>query len=356
VDTHNGGFSGSGRGGSRAPERLTAKTFARASCRIRPLPRARRGTGPRSPAGQRPLAGQAVPVGPDEPPTNEAAVTAGQKRPLTGRADPSRGTAVRAYTRSLAGVLGIRPPVTGLVDERAWTDVWDIAGAVPHTGPSLLSGLAAQATRLPRTRRITFPGLRYADARWLAWYLHGDLDTDFPVPGLRFLPGDIPFAPGVLSGAERGRRLARRKQTGLDITFTSDPGELEALHGEIEKVRLANGHGAAFTDEAYAACWQEVYGRLTCGGRLEAGTLRLDGQLAAYILAIPGQRVYRVAAGHHDPAFDPYRPGRLLEVKTVLQARDRGFLLVDWTSPVAPESLVAANWAQPRWSVTMGIA
>lgn len=276
-------------------------------------------------------------------------------RPLTGRADPSRGTAVRAYTCSLAAALGFRLPASGLVDERAWAHAWDIAGTVPDTRPLLLSGLAAHATRLPRTRRITFPGLGYDDARWLAWYLHGDLDADIPVPGLRFLPGDVPFAPGVLSGAERGRRLARRRQTGLDITFTSDPGELEALHGEIEKVRLANGHGAAFADEAYAACWQEVYGRLACCGRLEAGTLRLDGQLAAYILAIPGQRVYRVAAGHHDPAFDPYRPGRLLEVETVLRARDRGFVLVDWTSPVAPEALVAANCAQPRWSVTMGI-
>jgi Acetyltransferase (GNAT) domain len=277
-------------------------------------------------------------------------------RPLTGRADPSRGTAVRAYTHSLAAALGIRLPATGLVDERAWAHAWDIAGAAPHARPSLLAGLAAHATRLPRTRKITFPGLRYDDARWLAWYLHGNLDADDPVPGLRFVPGDIPFAPGVLSGAGRGRRLARRKQIDLDITFTSDPGELEALHSEIEKVRLANRHGAAFTDEAYAACWQAVCVRLACRGRLEAGTLRLDGQLAAYILAIPGQRAYRVAAGHHDPALDQYRPGRLLEIKTVLQARDRGFPSVDWTSPVAPESLVAANCAQPRWSVTMGIA
>ena len=78
---------------------------------------------------------------------------------------------------------------------------------------------------------------------------------------------------------------------------------------------------------------------------------RLDGYLAAYVIALVDSPVYRVFDGRFAPDWRLFSPGRRLEVAVVEHARRRSFRALDWMSSVAPERLVASTQAEPRWAV-----
>ena len=78
-------------------------------------------------------------------------------------------------------------------------------------------------------------------------------------------------------------------------------------------------------------------------------TLRLDGQLAAYVVALLDGDVYRVYDGRMDSASAAYSPGRLIEAAALNRAlSDPRFALLDWMSGVAAEKLLVANTAEGR--------
>src|SRR5207247_1640934 len=85
-------------------------------------------------------------------------------------------------------------------------------------------------------------------------------------------------------------------------------------------------------------------------GELEVATLRLDGHLAAYVVALADSPAYRVFDGRFAPKWRLYSPGRRLEVAVVEHARRRSFRELDWMSSVAPEKLVARTQDDPRWA------
>jgi hypothetical protein len=95
-----------------------------------------------------------------------------------------------------------------------------------------------------------------------------------------------------------------------------------------------------------------VYDEHAARGELEVATLRLDGHLAAYVVALADSPAYRVFDGRFAPKWRPYSPGRRLEVAVMEHARRRSFPELDWMSSVAPEKLVASTQADPRWAVT----
>ncbi len=77
--------------------------------------------------------------------------------------------------------------------------------------------------------------------------------------------------------------------------------------------------------------------------------MRLDGQLAAYVVALLDRRTYRVFDGRMDTRFADYSPGRLIEAAALDRAlRDPRFTVLDWMSGVAAEKLLTANSAEGR--------
>jgi hypothetical protein len=91
-------------------------------------------------------------------------------------------------------------------------------------------------------------------------------------------------------------------------------------------------------------------------GELEVATLRLDGQLAAYVVALTDGPAYRVFDGRFAPAWRHYSPGRRLEAAVVDHACRGPYRVLDWMSSVAPEKLVASTHEEPRWAVVAGDA
>jgi hypothetical protein len=237
-------------------------------------------------------------------------------------------------------------------------DVWDVAAVSPGARYTVLAALVRYAARLDRPWRLTLTGLRDSEeAAWLAGQLpDGSAIRRPPVPGIGFGQDEVPLGPGIRSGLDRSGQRIRRHALTETIRFEDEPGRLADLRDEIEAVHLARDHDAGrvsdLDDGAGVAFWRSVYDGHAARGELEVATLRLDGHLAAYVVALADSAAYRVFDGRFAPKWRPYSPGRRLEVAVVEHARGRGFRELDWMSSIAPEKLVASTQDDPRWAVT----
>jgi hypothetical protein len=237
-------------------------------------------------------------------------------------------------------------------------DAWEVAALSADGRRTLLTGLAGFAQGLGVPWRLALTGLRDGDdAAWLAGQLPGARAVPAaPVPGIGFTGAEVSFGPGIRSGLDRSGQRIRQHGLTEQIRFERDPARLAQLRDEIEAVHLARDHDAGrpsdLDDTAGVAFWRSVYDRHAARGELEAGTLRLDGHLAAYVIAFVDRPAYRVFDGRFAPPWRRYSPGRRLEAAVVEHARREGFAVLDWMSSVAPEKLVASTGAEPRWTVT----
>jgi hypothetical protein len=222
----------------------------------------------------------------------------------------------------------------------------------------VLAGLVRYAARLSCPWRLTLTGLRDEDeATWLAGQLPDGRVIPAPrVPGIGFGQDEVPLGPGIRSGLDRSGQRIRQHALTETIRFEREPARLAELRDEIEAVHLARDHDAGrvsdLDDGAGVAFWRSVYDGHAASGELEVATLRLDGHLAAYVVALADSPAYRVFDGRFAPKWRLYSPGRRLEVAVVQHARRRSFRELDWMSSVAPEKLVASTQSDPRWAVT----
>jgi hypothetical protein len=237
-------------------------------------------------------------------------------------------------------------------------DAWDIAATSPGARQTLLAELARYAAGLSGRWRLTLTGMRDGDeAAWLAGQLPGGRAVAAPpVPGIGFTRDEVSLAPGIRSGLDRSGHRIRRHGLTETIRFEREPARLGRLRDEIEAVHQARDHDAGrasdLDDRAGLAFWRSVYDVHAARGELEVATLRLDGHLAAYVIALVDSRAYRVFDGRFAPKWRLYSPGRRLETTVVEHARRGSYAELDWMSSVAPEKLVASTQADPRWAVT----
>jgi hypothetical protein len=237
-------------------------------------------------------------------------------------------------------------------------DVWDIAAVSAGARQMLLDELARYAAGQSGRWRLTLTGMRDGgEATWLAGRLPGGRAVPAPrVPAVGLSGDEVPLAPGIRSGLDRSGRRIRRHALTETIRFEREPARLARLRDEIEAVHQARDHDAGrvsdLDDRAGLAFWRSVYEGHATRGELEVATLRLDGHLAAYVVALIDSPVYRVFDGRFAPKWRLYSPGRRLEAAVVEHARRGSFLELDWMSSVAPEKLVASTRADPRWAVT----
>ena len=81
---------------------------------------------------------------------------------------------------------------------------------------------------------------------------------------------------------------------------------------------------------------------------LQLATICLDGEMAAYVLAVRDGRTVRVLDGRYVERWARYARGRLLEAELVRQVRTSVDLDdVDWMTTIAPDSLLGANATDP---------
>ncbi|MBI1844703.1 MAG: GNAT family N-acetyltransferase, partial [Actinobacteria bacterium] len=84
-------------------------------------------------------------------------------------------------------------------------------------------------------------------------------------------------------------------------------------------------------------------------GKVEIATLRLNGELAAYVVGLVDDRSWRVFDGHMVSRFSAYSPGRLLEAAVVDRVvADESFAELDWMTGVAAEKLLCSTGSEDR--------
>jgi diguanylate cyclase len=147
-------------------------------------------------------------------------------------------------------------------------------------------------------------------------------------------------------------RLANRSaQWHVDFYRGSD--KIMALLPEIEEIHIGRDHAqrnvSDLDDVLERRFWQETIVTHTYANELEVATLTIDGAIASYVISLIDGDTYRVLDGRMNGAFAEFSPGRILESATLERVlRDRDFATFDWMTGVAPDTILAANFWQPR--------
>ncbi|MEO1061851.1 MAG: GNAT family N-acetyltransferase [Actinomycetota bacterium] len=161
-------------------------------------------------------------------------------------------------------------------------------------------------------------------------------------------------------GMRRQLRKAQNRITtdGLeaDICFERNVHAIPALLNEIETLHVARDHAldrdSDLDDPVERRFWREVLECHNRLGQLEVATMRLDGELAAYVVALVDGVSYRVFDGRMNGKFAFYSPGRVLETAALEKALARGFAELDWMSGVGEDKILTVNVGHRRVRVT----
>ena len=187
-----------------------------------------------------------------------------------------------------------------------------------------------------------------------------ELSAVDPIPFVRRTESAV--AGDYLSASMR--RTLRKAQNRLNtdgrralVAFTDHPDRIReaipALHQLHVERDHARGLASSLDTAVESTIWERRLVETASRGSLELATLHVDGALAAYTLTVRAGETLNLLEGVLDPQWSRYAPGRLLETALLQRMLDDPTLTtLDWTSPVAPEGLLAANGATPISVVT----
>ncbi len=158
---------------------------------------------------------------------------------------------------------------------------------------------------------------------------------------------------------KNANRLATDGVTA-ELVLSRDPDVFAATLPEIEAAYrdrdAAHGLACPLDTPAGRRTWLDRLAALGEVDRRELATLRLDGDLAAYVVGVPGQGRYGVFEGRFVTRWARYSPGRVLEHAVLQHAfADPTTQVVDWMTGVAPETLLTVSRFEPRVSVHRGV-
>jgi diguanylate cyclase (GGDEF)-like protein len=186
---------------------------------------------------------------------------------------------------------------------------------------------------------------------------HAQLLPELRVPRVMF-SGDNRLDLVLSKSMQKQLRRARTKieNAGLDMTIAFDRGRAitPELIDEVEAVHVMRDRVSRRQSDLDRPAEREFWRRVVEGGfegqwEVEIASLRFDGQLAAYVVALLDGDVYRVYDGRMNSDWSSYSPGRLIEAAALNRAlQDSRFTLLDWMSGVAAEKLLVANTAEGR--------
>ncbi|MFT7474761.1 MAG: diguanylate cyclase (GGDEF)-like protein [Verrucomicrobiales bacterium] len=283
-----------------------------------------------------------------------------------------------AFTNWTPMVVEIRTPQTQqlagcamlAIDKRA--EVATVV-ALGHSS-SLFAGLPARdATAAKALARAIVKALDNAAEVWsldleqlpdhdpTLGYLKEELDNGQLLPELRVprvLFSTAHNVDEILSKSKRKQlRRARQKinNAGLEMVIAFDRGRAisSELLDEVETVHVQRDRDARRNSDLDRPAEREFWRRVVEGGHdeweVEIATLRLDGHLAAYAVAILDGDTYRIYDGRMATEWQDYSPGRLVEAASLSRAlSDQRFSVLDWMSGIAAEKLLTTNFAESR--------
>jgi hypothetical protein len=187
-----------------------------------------------------------------------------------------------------------------------------------------------------------------------------ELADPIPVIGREegFEPAEY-LAAGTRRTLRKATNRLARDGRGWATDFTRDGSEILRLLPQLEQVYRQRDHvhgRTSYLDDAVGhQTWRRRVLDLATAGVLELAMLRIDGDLAAYALAVDDAPSYRLIEGRFVTQWARYSPGRLLEALVVTRAlADATITTFDWMTAVAPESLLGRNDADPMVLVRLG--
>ncbi len=242
------------------------------------------------------------------------------------------------HSSSLYAGLPARDPAAGLALAKAIVDALD----------DVSEAWALDLEQLPDHD----PTLRYLNEK----LDNGQLLPELRVPRVVFSTAHS--IEEVLSKSKRKQlRKARNRieQDGLEMVIAFDRGRAisSELLDEVEAVHVSRDRDARRNSDLDRPAEREFWRRVVEGGNedweIEIATLRLDGELAAYAVAILDGDTYRIYDGRMSTEWQHYSPGRLVEAAALQRAlSDQRFTVLDWMSGIAAEKLLTTNFAESR--------
>ena len=185
---------------------------------------------------------------------------------------------------------------------------------------------------------------------------HSQVLPELRVPHVLFL-ADGGNHDALSKNMRRQIRKARNRiaADGLTLTLGFDRHRAisSELIDEVEAVHVSRDRHARRDSDldrpAERAFWRNVLEGGDGRWEIEIGTMRLDGELAGYVVALLDGDVYRVYDGRMNSGWAKYSPGRLIEAAALERAaRDPRFSMLDWMSGVAAEKLLTSNASTGR--------
>lgn len=211
----------------------------------------------------------------------------------------------------------------------------------PEAGARLAEATAAAVRDLGVLRRLRLDGFPRADPvlDQLAARLPGtSVVAGEGAPVVRLAAGVDPAS----SGRREARTMARRGRNRLatdghvpTLDVVTDPGRVAALMPELEQLHRARDHSVRgrsdIDDPEDHAFWRAICADAAGQGLLEVSTLRVDDELAAYVVAFLDGSTYRVWDPRISPAHARYNPGHVLRADVLARvAADGRFDALDW--------------------------
>jgi hypothetical protein len=181
----------------------------------------------------------------------------------------------------------------------------------------------------------------------------GVLVDDVAVPVVHAAAG-LPV--GISHGVARTLRKARNRMmtdgVQSEIAITNDRSEITTMLPLLESISrdrdIAAGRVCPLDDPGGRRLWQRRMRALAGDGVLQLATLWLDGDLAAFVLGVDDEPVYRILGGRYVSRWARYAPGRVLEaavLDSVVESEKH--VMLDWMVDVASETLLARNGVDP---------
>ena len=236
-------------------------------------------------------------------------------------------------------------------------------GCLPATDPAAASALArAVASTVQAMRGVWSLDLeQLPDGDPTLHQLAHELSDAQLLPERR-VPG-VTFSTAVHlddvlgTGMRRQLRRARARiaADGMEMSIAFDRGQAISLElvDEVEAVHVSRDRDTRRQSDldrpSDREFWRQVVEATSGDWEVEIASLRLDGRLAAYVVALLDGDTYRVYDGRMCTELGPYSPGHLITAAALDRAmKDRRFAVLDWMTGVASEKLLMTNIAQRR--------
>lgn len=129
--------------------------------------------------------------------------------------------------------------------------------------------------------------------------------------------------------------------------------EIVQVLPELEEIHVQRDHDTGRESDLDDARTRELWRRLVlahaASGQVEISTLHVDGLIAAFVIGIIDDEIYRVFDGHFRSEFQRYSPGRIIESAVLERAMtDARFTTLDWMAGVAAEKILTSNHSEGR--------